>query len=278
VGPFDFFRAPRAAAAASVPVFCGATGYSTISVQNALPTSLYTWETFDGHIVSGLIGPTIDVDMPGDYIVSQQIMDSCGISYAKDTVTVTQDLSCSLLKTLVMDFTGERLGDFVRLNWKMSNNQSTSYYEVERRLPGGEFISIANIPGEQASSYTYHFTDDVSKIQSDVVYYRLKLHDLNGNIQYTKTIVQTRSASKSVLRVVKTGGSYEVVLNSENNGPVLIEVFNVSGAKMLAVKSNIAKGGTMIPLQNLSGLAKGMYFVRAQVGAEQLTSKVIVGN
>lgn len=97
VGPFDFFRAPMAAASADIPVFCGSTGISTLSVGNPLITSLYTWITPDGNIVGSNIGPSITVDQPGSYIVSQELMDSCGTTYAKDTVVVTLDPSCSIL-------------------------------------------------------------------------------------------------------------------------------------------------------------------------------------
>ncbi|NII26374.1 T9SS type A sorting domain-containing protein [Pseudoflavitalea sp. X16] len=98
VGPFDFFRAPMAAASANIPVFCGTTGVSTISVDNPLVTSLYTWSTADGHIIGDTVGHSINVDQPGTYIVSQQLMDSCGTSYAKDTVVVALDAGCTLLE------------------------------------------------------------------------------------------------------------------------------------------------------------------------------------
>ena len=98
VGPFDFFRAPMAAASADIPVFCGSIGISTLSVSNPLITSLYTWTTPNGHIVGGTVGPSITVDQPGSYIVQQELMDSCGSSYAKDTVVVAFDAACSLLE------------------------------------------------------------------------------------------------------------------------------------------------------------------------------------
>ncbi|MDF2191602.1 T9SS type A sorting domain-containing protein [Paraflavitalea sp. CAU 1676] len=98
VGPFDFFRAAMATAAADIPMFCGSAGISTLSVSNPLITSLYTWKTPDGHIAGGSIGPTIMVDQPGTYIVSQELMDSCGSTYATDTVLVTLDPFCTLLQ------------------------------------------------------------------------------------------------------------------------------------------------------------------------------------
>lgn len=98
VGPFDFFRAPMAAAAADIPMFCGSIGISNLSVSNPLITSLYTWTTPDGHILGNNIGPSITVDQPGSYIVRQELMDSCGSTYASDTVVVAFDAACSLLE------------------------------------------------------------------------------------------------------------------------------------------------------------------------------------
>ena len=58
VGPFDFFRAARASAAADIPMYCGTTGISNITVTNALSTSLYTWTTTNGHIIGSNIAIT----------------------------------------------------------------------------------------------------------------------------------------------------------------------------------------------------------------------------
>jgi hypothetical protein len=97
VGPFDFYRAPMAAASADIPVFCGSVGISTISVGNPLITSLYTWSTADGHIVGDTIGTSITIDQPGSYIVRQELMDSCGSTYARDTVTILLDAACTVM-------------------------------------------------------------------------------------------------------------------------------------------------------------------------------------
>ncbi|HKP32098.1 MAG TPA: hypothetical protein VJT83_05205, partial [Chitinophagaceae bacterium] len=110
VGPFDFFRAPRVAASADIPLYCGVAGVSNITVNNPLLTSLYTWSTPNGHIVSDSVGPSITVDAPGMYIVSQELMDSCGTTYAKDTVNVVLDSTCALLRNALKDFRASLAG------------------------------------------------------------------------------------------------------------------------------------------------------------------------
>ena len=73
VAPTDLFLAPRAVAAADVPIFCDPVGVSLIQVQNPTGSSNYTWTTTDGHIVGPSSGVSITVDSPGTYIVTQRL-------------------------------------------------------------------------------------------------------------------------------------------------------------------------------------------------------------
>src|SRR5204863_3963987 len=73
VAPTDLFPSPRAQALADIPLFCGDTGVSHISVQNPSTSSIYTWTTIGGNIVGTTSGPIITVDQPGTYIVTQRL-------------------------------------------------------------------------------------------------------------------------------------------------------------------------------------------------------------
>jgi hypothetical protein len=80
-----------------VTLYCGSFGISNLQVTNAVPTSTYTWTTPDGNIVGSNVGPTITANMPGTYIVSQQLQSSC-LVYATDTVKIDFVANCSLLE------------------------------------------------------------------------------------------------------------------------------------------------------------------------------------
>jgi hypothetical protein len=74
VGAFDFFEFKVADAAADVSMICGDNMISTISVTNPLPTSTYTWVTSDGKLLGDMFGYQVKVDIPGTYIVRQQLL------------------------------------------------------------------------------------------------------------------------------------------------------------------------------------------------------------
>jgi hypothetical protein len=280
VGPFDFFRAPRAAAAADIPMYCGTTGISNISVTNPLATSLYTWTTINGNILGSNIGPAITVNQPGDYVVSQELMDSCGSSYARDTVTITLDPTCSLLKTVLKDFTSQKNSKFLQLNWKVLNQNSTKYYEVERRIGNSAFTVIGKVlskgSAEPIISYTY--SDAVNDLQAETIYYRLKFTDMNGNIQYSQIIAENIDGDTTGIQLLHNGVSgtqTHLSLSSIKDTDAKIEIYNQAGATIMSSRVKVQKGVSVIRLNELENRNSGVYFIKVIVDNIIFSDKII---
>ncbi len=182
-----------AAASADIPVFCGSAGISTVSVDNPLVTSLYTWTTTNGHIVGDSVGPTITVNQPGTYIVSQLLMDSCGSTYARDTVTILLDPGCSLLATAMEQFSARLMNKTTLLSWTVSNHTSAYYYDVERSYDNVHFSKAGRIYATDKTSLVvnYDYRDDVSAAKANTIFYRIRTVDEGGRASYSKTIVVT---------------------------------------------------------------------------------------
>ena len=280
VGPFDFFRAARASAAADIPMYCGTTGISNITVTNSLSTSLYTWTTTNGNIVGSNIGPTITVNQPGDYVVTQELMDSCGSSYARDTVTVTLDPSCSLLKTALKDFTSSRAGKFLQLNWKVLNQHSTKYYEIERSEGNSAFSVIGRVLSNGSTnpitSYTY--SDVVNEWQTETLYYRLKFTDMNGNIQYSQIIAENVNSDKTAVRLLRNGISgtqTHLSLSAATDCDAKIEIYDQAGATIASSRMKIHKGVSVVPLSGLERRNSGIYFIKVVLDNVIYSDKII---
>ena len=98
IGPLTFAEPAKTEAAANVPMFCsGSYQVSTLSIMNYIPTSVYSWSTTDGNIItSPATGQSIDVDVEGSYRVTQTLYSGCA-PYSSDTVVVGRMLACWLL-------------------------------------------------------------------------------------------------------------------------------------------------------------------------------------
>jgi hypothetical protein len=282
VGPFDFFRAPRAAAAADIPMYCGTAGVSNINVTNPLATSLYKWTTTNGHIIGDNIGPGITVDQPGDYIVSQELMDSCGTTYARDTVTVTLDPNCTLLKTMLKDFKSHRTNQSLQLSWTVLNNQSTNYYEIQRSTGKASFTTIGKVSGNRSNestvSYTYNDVE-VNNLHADIIYYRLKYMDRNGNTQYSAIIAENIAAGKTGIQLLRnglSGSQAHLSLSAVQASDAKVEIFNQAGVTVMSSRLKVQKGVSVIRLDNLDRQPSGVYFVKVTMENAVFSDKLIL--
>jgi len=280
VGPFDFFRAPRANAAAVIPLFCGSSGVTDINVTNPLVTSLYLWSTPNGHIVTDTIGPSITVDQPGMYIVRQELMDSCGSSYAKDTVIVTLDSNCAILKTNILNFSAKRNAIYTALRWTTSSNSSSSYFEIERSRDNQQFACIGKLlrQGEdQTAGYTYN--DNIAELNSGIVYYRLKITDLNGNTSYSKIIALQLNGELSTRFSISPNPVYkqaQFVVSSPDNAKLQIKIYNTAGKNIHSFNTSMEKGTSVFSLTDVEEWPAGLYFAKAMIGDKSFTEKLIL--
>jgi len=283
VGPFDFFRAPRAEAAAVIPFFCGRSGVTDINVTNVLATSIYRWTTLGGHIVSDSVGPTITVDKPGTYIVRQELMSNCGTAYALDTVVITIDSTCAILKTNVIDFTAKKEGSKAQLQWSTSANNSAASFQIERSLNNSNFSKIGEIvrQGNQETG-SYSFNDIVAESNRLPVFYRIKIIDLNGNASYSK-IINLISLPETPTRFLvmpnPVKAQAELMFVSDHSTIAKIGVFNTSSGKMIhSFWSRLEIGTTFISILESQSWPNGLYLIRAVVDDQVLNQKMILAH
>lgn len=278
VGPFDFFRAPRAAAAADIPLYCGVTGVSNICVTNPLLTSLYTWYTPDGNIVGDTVGPCITANAPGMYIVSQQLMDSCGVTYAKDTVNIILDSNCSVLANAALrDFRGALSGRLLQLTWNVSNGQAARYYDVERSADAVTFEAIGKVWSQ--SSSTFNYTDDIANSVGDIIYYRIKMTDINGNVQFSKIIaIQARGFITQSIKLMPNPvrSDAQLLLTAAANTKATLSIYSLSGAKLRSTDLSVHKGAALIDLGNFQSWQRGVYIIKVEMDNNTYTEKMIL--
>lgn len=277
VGPFDFFRAPRVAASTDIPLYCGSNGVSTISVNNPLLTSLYTWRTPNGNIISDTIGPSITVNAAGMYIVSQQLMDSCGTTYAMDTVNIVLDTTCTLLRSAIKDFKASLAGRLTQLSWSVSGNSGTAYYEIERSTDALSFSAVGKLwPG---ASVSYNYADDVNSAAADVVYYRVKVVDVNGNAQYSKIVaLQVNGFVKAGFKIMPNPvrNEAQLLLTASQNTRATISIHSISGARLRSSDLYLQRGSAFVELENFTAWQRGVYIIKVEMEDQVFTQKMIL--
>jgi len=275
VGPFSFFRVPAVDASADAPILCGPFATSQINVDNAVFTSVYIWNTPDGNIIGTNIGPTIEVDQPGTYIVNQELLDSCGSTYASDTVVITYDSTCSVLQSFLKGFSGS-YHTSANLYWTVLNDESVAYYEVERSSDGVGFSKLASVYSDHSGSYT--FTDN-SFLTGDAVYYRLKIRDINGRVKYSNILrLSIQNGGSGTLKIAPNPVKdyLQVSIHSERKKNIQLQIYNNAGGLVRSFQYTVQEGSNTIQLNGFDRLSRGVYLVQAIAENDIYREKIVV--
>lgn len=281
VGPFNFYRPSIVVAAADLPILCGSSGVSTISVQSPLPSSIYSWTTPDGNIISGTTGPSIVVDKAGIYIVNQQLMTGCGNSYSSDTVIIVADPVCMVLKSNLKSFQVSLWEAKSTLQWTISQNLQLRSFTIERSTDNRNFLPVGEreaLPVEGEVPYLYQ--EDLSGINEPLVFYRIRVNDISGRPTYSKIIALTLQDNREVgITLFPNPVKSDALLSIRTypSFPGIAEVSITDNAGTLMRKFSVAvMGKTMnVSMGSLDLLPVGTYLVTVKVGQQQYVKRMI---
>ena len=281
VGPFDFFLAPRAQIQSDVPLFCGTMGIAEIQVTNPMSTSIYNWHTLDGNIYGSTTGTSITADAAGTYIVTQKLQEGCS-DYATDTTTVTFEPTCTVLPDTRVDLKGTLKGINYLLDWMVWDNSNFKYFDVERSLDGVQFTHINRVESRLSDVQTakYNATDALMSIQSNVVYYRIKITGLNGEVTYTKVMRQELLNHETGIKILNNPAKdfIRISINTKKVEDAVIAIYDISGKQMQISKhANLPAGYSIVTLDDLSRLSTGVYAIKVKMGNQVFLDKIVIG-
>lgn len=277
VGPFSFFRAPALAATADIPYFCGSSDIRTITIDNPLITSLYTWSTPDGSILGGNVGPQIQVNQPGTYIVSQELMDSCGSTFARDTVVLAQNVGCVILNTGLQLFAARARDGLSDINWAVGKNADALYYDVERSFDNITYSAVHRQQPSGESGYAAYRFADAPKYDGKV-FYRLKITDRNGQVTYSQiAVVSFESLLHAGFTImpnpVKDNYSLLVTAGTDESADIFIS--DMTGRIIQKKTVRVPKGSSLVNMQIPAGLPRGTYAIRMTIDRQVYTAKMV---
>lgn len=282
VAPFDFFIAPAAHIETATPMICDTGSLSNIYVANPIPTSIYQWSTPNGRFVGPTTGPSVFVDTPGVYIVTQYLQVSCG-AYATDTITVGRLLDCNVLANNLINFKGFYTNPAIRLEWKVLNNALARAFYIERSTDGTTFTTISMVsprPGWEGEAI-YTASDDLSGLHTPFVYYRIRMIE-SGNVQLLSPVIKfgNSRSEDSPIRVLSNPvrDQLQLMIRAENAGPGTLSLFDQSGKRVFLANISLQKGASAYQFNCMTGLPNGLYQVVLVVGNKISSARILHEN
>jgi hypothetical protein len=157
-------------------------------------------------------------------------------------------------------------GNAATIKWSTLSEHNTSYYIVERSLDNINFAATGNkvqAAGNSVSKTEYEMPDNIASLsQSTVIYYRVKLVDIDGKYSYSN-IVPVRLLKKPGVSVWPNPfQSYITVgITVAKETRVTINLTDVNGRLVRSLVQQVPKGASQVSIRDLDRLPAGVYLV-----------------
>lgn len=277
VGPFSFFRAPRAELQANFPVLCENL-VSNIWVSNPINTSLYTWRSINGNIVGDTVGPSITVDQAGVYVVSQQLMDSCGSTYATDTIEITMASDCQLLNPYLDDLRVKRQASSIWISWRSDLGGTHDLFELQRSTDGINFTTVALVPVSHDGYYNIPDREP-GALPGKWLYYRVKFTQQGRTAVYSKSLAVLNKESEVVtFQTMPNPVTSQLQIQLQLKQPQSVELIirTVNGAIIDRRKWNGVAGINSWQIARGNNWSSGILFLELHTSGEILRNRILV--
>ncbi|MDH7463579.1 T9SS type A sorting domain-containing protein [Chitinophagaceae bacterium 26-R-25] len=182
------------------------------------------------------------------------------IDNSADVWSATPKITVLPLKLLA--FNAKQSNSTGLLDWKVTEQQNTASFIVERSTDGEHYTAIGTIAaaGNYVDAKTYSFTD--KSPANGLNYYRLKMVDIDGKYSYSPVKTLRFDAIAGELHILPN----PVVNNFYVKGllePALVRVLDVNG-KVVLVQNDV----TATTIVNAASLARAVYLVQVIQGNE----------
>ena len=185
-----------------------------------------------------------------------------------------------ILPVTMLSFTANYVSaNNVKVAWSTTDETNSSYFVVERSSNGSDFGAIAQVSASESTDpvHNYKINDPLSNVNSDVVYYRLRIVDRDGKYTYSKIVMVKLDAPENNFSVYPNPVDNYAVVNLFTNKPGtgMLRLIDNSGKQIFVKSFTVINGNNNMVVDQLGGLQRGIYIIQLMVNNEIYNQKII---
>jgi hypothetical protein len=200
------------------------------------------------------------------------------LSSSAATVTINYP-ELAMLPVQLISFSGSVVSSRVELKWMVAENETGSYFEVEKSVDGRNFTSAAVVfITSKTGTDNYSFNEKTEL--TGTAYYRLRIVNKNGTTVQSKIVVlknekAVNGGNSSLVVAQSSGASVTFNYKALKSGVYNVNVYSVNGARLITTKLNLQEGKNATSLR-VDGLASsGVYVLEVINGADRSITKFL---
>jgi hypothetical protein len=184
-----------------------------------------------------------------------------------------------ILPVKLLEFTATLQKSRVDLNWTTAQEKQFSHFVVQRSADGIDYSDVGLVfaEGESSDLNKYSLPDLSIAGKKGLLYYRLKMVDLDGEASFSPVRIIRIGEEKAALTVTvypnPVKDQLRVTIPSTWQGKeVKYELFNANGQ---AVKIHRTTNASQTEFIQMADLGRGIYFIKASCGSESAQQRIL---
>ncbi|MEO7045041.1 MAG: T9SS type A sorting domain-containing protein, partial [Ferruginibacter sp.] len=171
-----------------------------------------------------------------------------------------------VLPLTILNFSAEKQNTNAVLKWTVTQQINVNYYEVQRSINAVDFSPIGKvnaISNNANSNNNYSYSDALNNINSNTIYYRLRMVDRDGKFVYStiKFISLTGNESNLIQVFPNPATIYFIIkFGSVIQGNYILAISDAAGKKVMTKEMAIAPNSTFY-FHRGTDMAAGTYFI-----------------
>jgi len=192
-------------------------------------------------------------------------------------------LNCVTLSINFINVAAAHTDGNTTLSWQVANeNSSTKEYIVERSVNGIDYLDIAHVAyqAHTSSVNTYEYKDNENIVGTGAVYYRIKVINVSGNGQYSKTVSVLMNGLTAKLTVFPNPAKSSATISfvASSGGDISLRLSDLKGSTIWQKQTRVSAGANSILLDQLANIPNGIYILQWFDGLKPQQVKLVVNH
>jgi hypothetical protein len=185
--------------------------------------------------------------------------------------------SFQVLPLQLLWFNGVMKSDVITLQWRSSQEQNFSHFNVQRSFDAIHFADIGKRTGANNGNFAdYAYLDDAHNIDQPKIFYRLQMVNADGNFTYSKTIRFDRDRAAISLQLYPNPATQyiNVSYHQKKDGVSTVLITDMKGVTVKTFTQKITAGNISLDI-DLNTLPPGSYILSVIHDNEKSQEKFI---
>ena len=178
-------------------------------------------------------------------------------------------------------FTVKKENNDAALKWTTVSETKNDHFDIERSIDGINFTKVGTVAGNGTTSLTknYAFNDPLINVSAKVLYYRLRIVDLDGKSTFSQVLALRIDGSVVVNNMTVYPNPFtshiKLQLYSAKEENSTVRFFSMTGQEVLKRNITLLPGDNIVIVKDLETIAPGMYVMEFRTASGAVTQRII---